>query len=177
MHESAFMLQQLLNYIPDMHHATNISSDLDKAGKYLLLAEQIKALLREESDSIANMSNFCAAINDAFSFHWIGIYRVVNEELVLGPFQGPVACTRIGYEKGVCGTAWAAEKTMLVPDVESFSGHIACSALSRSELVVPIRQGNKVIGVLDIDSTELNAFDKEDQKGVEILVNVLEASL
>ena len=135
----------------------------DRAGKYQELLPQLRGLLVGESDLIANLANTTAAIHQTFGFHWVGFYLVKDSELVLGPFQGPVACTRIGFGKGVCGTAWKENKTQLVPDVDLFPGHIACSSLSRSEIVVPVRnlQG-EVIAVLDVDSSLLNDFFKED---------------
>ncbi|HNR08359.1 MAG TPA: GAF domain-containing protein [Saprospiraceae bacterium] len=141
--------------------------------QYRALIPQIKALLEGEPDQIANMANVCAALKAQFEWLWIGFYLVRNEQLVLGPFQGPVACTRIGYGKGVCGTAWARGETVLVPDVEQFPGHIACSSLSRSEIVVPLLRDGRVHGVLDIDSIELDAFNKTDQRYLEEIVGLL----
>jgi GAF domain-containing protein len=160
-----------------MGESTEVPASLTKVETYRSLKEQITALLANEPDATANMANFCAAIHHVFKFHWTGIYRVVGGQLVLGPFQGPVACTRIGEGKGVCGTAWSENRTIRVKDVEAFPGHIACSPLSRSELVVPIRRNGTIIAVLDIDSTELDAFDEEDQIGIENLVTVLESHL
>jgi len=140
----------------------------DRAGKYLQLLPQLKALLSGESDLIANLANSAAAIHQAFGFHWVGFYLVKDSELVLGPFQGPVACTRIGFGKGVCGTAWKENETQLVPDVDLFPGHIACSSLSRSEIVVPLRNTKgEVIAVLDVDSSLLNDFSEEDRGHLE----------
>jgi GAF domain-containing protein len=140
----------------------------DRAGKYLQLLPQLKALLSGESDLIANLANTAAAIHQAFGFHWVGFYLVKESELVLGPFQGPVACTRIGFGKGVCGTAWKENETQLVPDVDLFPGHIACSSLSRSEIVVPLRNTKgEVIAVLDVDSSLLNDFSEEDREHLE----------
>jgi len=140
----------------------------DRAGKYLQLLPQLKALLSGESDLIANLANTAAAIHQAFGFHWVGFYLVKDSELVLGPFQGPVACTRIGFGKGVCGTAWKENETQLVPDVDLFPGHIACSSLSRSEIVVPLRNTKgEVIAVLDVDSSLLNDFSEEDRVHLE----------
>lgn len=141
--------------------------------QYRALIPQIKALLEGEPDQIANMANVCAALKAQFEWLWIGFYLVRNEQLVLGPFQGPVACTRIGYGKGVCGTAWARGETVLVPDVEQFPGHIACSSLSRSEIVVPLLRDGRVHGVLDIDSIELDAFNETDQRYLEEIVGLL----
>ena len=142
----------------------------DKQARYLQLRPQLEALLANETDQVALMANFCAALKETFDWFWIGFYMVRGKELVLGPFQGPIACTRIGYNKGVCGTAWATSKTQLVPDVEAFEGHIACSSLSKSELVVPIILNNEVWGVLDLDSMELGGFDLIDQLEIEKLV-------
>lgn len=129
---------------------------------YQLLLPQLKALTKDEEDDIANMANIAAALNEAFNFFWVGFYRVVNDKLVLGPFQGPVACTNISFGKGVCGTAWKEEKTIVVPDVDKFPGHIACSSLSRSEIVVPIFKNGSVVAVLDVDSENRDSFDNID---------------
>jgi GAF domain-containing protein len=145
-----------------------------KAEKYSLLTEQIRSLIEGETDGVAVMANICAAIHDAMGFWWTGFYRVKDEELVLGPFQGPVACMHIGYGKGVCGTAWKEKRTIIVPDVEQFPGHIACSSLSQSEIVVPIfSQNGEVTGVLDIDSKELATFDDTDQQYLERICKML----
>lgn len=143
--------------------------------QYQSLIPQIRALVEGESDQIANMANVCAALKTQFEWLWIGFYLVRNEELVLGPFQGPVACTRIGYGKGVCGTAWARAKTVLVPDVEKFPGHIACSSLSRSEIVVPLLKEGRVFAVLDIDSDEPDSFNEIDRSYLEEIVGLLKA--
>ena len=135
-----------------------------KAEQYQTLLPQIKALLEGEPDLIANLANISAALKEQFGWLWIGFYLVKNNELVLGPFQGPVACTRIKKGRGVCGTSWAEAKTMIVPDVEKFSGHIACSSLSRSEIVVPIILNDEVVAVLDADSEALNTYDETDQQ-------------
>ncbi|MBR0265259.1 MAG: GAF domain-containing protein [Prevotella sp.] len=141
---------------------------MTKIEKYQLLTEQIRALIEGETDSIAVMANVCAAIHEAMGFWWTGFYRVLNGELVLGPFQGPVACMHIGFGKGVCGTAWKEGRTIIVPDVEQFPGHIACSSLSRSEIVVPVfSKDGAVVAVLDIDSKELSTFDETDQTYLE----------
>jgi len=142
----------------------------DKLSRYTELRPQLEALIGSETDAVANMANFCAALKAAFGWFWIGFYVVREEQLVLGPFQGPIACTRIQYGKGVCGTAWAEQKSQLVADVEAFPGHIACSALSKSELVVPVFKDQKVWGVLDIDSTTLADFDQTDQVEIEKLM-------
>jgi GAF domain-containing protein len=142
----------------------------DKLSRYAELRPQLEALIGSETDAVANMANFCAALKAAFGWFWIGFYVVREEQLVLGPFQGPIACTRIQCGKGVCGTAWAEQKSQLVADVEAFPGHIACSALSKSELVVPVFKDQKVWGVLDIDSTTLADFDQTDQVEIEKLL-------
>lgn len=130
-----------------------------------------KAVTEGETDLIANMSNVAAILHREFGFWWTGFYRVIGKELVLGPFQGPVACVRIPYGKGVCGSAWQAGESIVVPDVEKFPGHIACSSESRSEIVVPISKGDRIVAVLDIDSRELGAFDKTDKKYLEQIVS------
>jgi GAF domain-containing protein len=135
-----------------------------KAEKYQELVPQLKALLLGEKDEIANLANFVAALKQTFGFFWVGFYMVKENELVLGPFQGPIACTRIKKGKGVCGTSWEKGKTMLVSDVDQFPGHIACSSLSKSEIVVPLFKNQEVIGVLDVDSDQLNDFDEVDEK-------------
>jgi len=137
---------------------------------YSNLLPQIKSLVENESDLIANMANIAACLKDTFHFWWVGFYRVIENELVLGPFQGPVACTRIKKGRGVCGTAWQEKQTIIVPDVDKFPGHIACSSLSRSEIVVPIFSDNEVVAVLDIDSEKLDCFDEVDKKWLEEMV-------
>ena len=144
-----------------------------KEEKYALLYKQIASLVEGESDPIANMANVAAMIHTTFSFWWTGFYRVVGEELVLGPFQGPLACSRIKYGRGVCGTAWKQQTTQVVPDVELFPGHIACSSLSSSEIVVPVWQGDEIVAVLDIDSEHLATFDEVDKKWLEKIVALL----
>lgn len=144
-----------------------------KAAKYETLYRQAKAVLESENDLTANMANLSAMIHREFGFWWTGFYRVCNEELVLGPFQGPIACTRIAYGKGVCGTAWKRQETIVVPDVEEFPGHIACSSESRSEIVVPVWRDDKVIAVLDIDSEKLGTFDETDKIWLEKIVSLL----
>lgn len=145
----------------------------NKTEQYTSLLPQIKGLLEGETDSIANMANVAAALKEQFGWLWTGFYIVKNEELVLGPFQGPVACTRIKKGRGVCGTSWAQAATLIVPDVEQFPGHIACSSLSRSEIVVPLIQNKEVVAILDVDSEELNAFDETDQRYLEEIVRLL----
>ena len=144
-----------------------------KQERYEALLPQIKAVIEDENDLIANMANVVAMLHETFGFWWTGFYRVVGEELVLGPFQGPMACTRIKKGRGVCGTAWQQEETQVVPDVDKFPGHIACSSLSRSEIVVPVKQGEDIIAVLDIDSAELNTFDHTDRHYLEEIVSML----
>lgn len=134
-----------------------------KEERYQALIPQIKALMSGETDAIANLGNCCAALKDVFGFFWVGFYLVKNEGLVLGPFQGPVACTRIAKGKGVCGACWASERSIIVPDVDAFPGHIACSSLSKSEIVIPLLHNGKVVAVLDVDSDELAAFDQTDE--------------
>lgn len=147
----------------------------EKRALYESLLPQLKSMLSGESDSIANMANVAAALQEAFHFLWVGFYRVVDDELVLGPFQGAIACTRIVFGKGVCGNAWEKEHTLIVDDVEAFPGHIACSAASRSEIVVPVFQGGHVIAVLDIDSESLASFDSTDKEYLEQIVELLSA--
>ncbi|MBQ1204654.1 MAG: GAF domain-containing protein [Alistipes sp.] len=144
-----------------------------KEARYALLYEQIKSLLAGETDPIARMANVAAMIHFTFHFFWTGFYRVVGDELVLGPFQGPLACMRIGYGRGVCGAAWREARTLVVPDVEQFPGHIACSSLSRSEIVVPIERNGVMLGVLDIDNEELATFDETDRVWLERIVALL----
>lgn len=146
---------------------------MNKIEQYELLYEQVKALINKESDIIANMANVAAIIHETFNFWWTGFYRVIDNELVLGPFQGPIACTRIAYGRGVCGTAWKEKKTIVVEDVHQFPGHIACSSASKSEIVVPIFKNNQVVAVLDIDSEKLATFDNIDKEWLEKLVELL----
>ena len=146
---------------------------MTKAEKYQLLLPQIEALVAGETDMIAKMANVSAALHETFGFWWTGFYRVENDELVLGPFQGPIACTRIKYGRGVCGTSWQREETVIVPNVHEFPGHIACSSASNSEIVVPVFHNDKVIAVLDIDSTEFGTFDETDKAYLEQIVGLL----
>lgn len=150
---------------------------MEKIEKYKLLYEQVKALIQTEKDEIANMSNIAAIIHETFKFWWTGFYRVINNELVLGPFQGPIACTRIGYGKGVCGTAWKEGKTIVVDDVHEFPGHIACSSASKSEIVVPIFKDNQVVAVLDIDSEKFATFDNIDKEWLEKIIDLVQPSI
>lgn len=140
---------------------------------YENLFPQIEALVQDEDDVIANMANISACLYETFHFWWVGFYRVAGNELVLGPFQGPVACTRIAKGRGVCGTTWQRGHTIIVPDVEKFPGHIACSSASRSEIVVPVHSGNGIVAVLDIDSEQLSTFDHTDQLWLERIVALL----
>ena len=149
----------------------NLSKTLSKEGKYEELIPQLKALITGEEDVIANLANVSAGLKEAFGFLWVGFYLVKNNELGLGPFQGPVACTRIRKGKGVCGVSWDKAETVIVPDVEKFNGHITCSSLSKSEIVIPILKNKEVIAVLDVDSSELNTFDEIDNKYLSSLLN------
>ncbi|MDX5338827.1 MAG: GAF domain-containing protein [Cyclobacteriaceae bacterium] len=148
-----------------------------KAEKYEAALPQIEALITGESDLYANLSNIAAALREVFGFFWVGFYLVKGDQLVLGPFQGPIACTRINFGKGVCGTAWKEKQTQLVPDVEAFPGHIACSSASKSEIVVPVFKGEEVAMVLDVDSDVLDDFDQTDQEYLEKLMGVLGKTL
>ena len=145
----------------------------DKTSEYQSIIPQIKALTEGEPDLTANLANTVAALKEQFGWFWVGFYLVKNDELVLGPFQGPVACTRIRKGRGVCGSSWAEAQTLIVPDVEAFPGHIACSSLSKSEIVVPVIRNNEVIGVLDVDSEHLNHFDETDRQYLEEIVAAL----
>lgn len=140
---------------------------MSKEETYQSLLPQIEAIVSGETDVIANMANISALLHGAFGFWWTGFYRVADKELVLGPYQGPVACTRIPYGRGVCGTSWEQDKTVIVPNVHEFAGHIACSGASKSEIVVPVRRDGKITAVLDIDSAEYNTFDDIDRQYLE----------
>lgn len=152
---------------------TLIIAEGDKQQKYELLYRQIEAVVSGEKDTIANMANIATMIHSTFGFWWTGFYRVTDNELVLGPFQGPVACTRIGRGKGVCGTSWSEQRTIIVDDVDAFPGHIACSSESRSEIVVPIWRNDNIIAVLDIDSSTLATFDSTDQEWLERIARLV----
>lgn len=152
----------------DLNIATGAKHD-----QYRSLILQVSALLSGETDEIANMANVCAALKEQFNFFWVGFYMIKDNELVLGPFQGPVACTRIQKGKGVCGSAWEQAKTLIVPDVDAFPGHIACSSASRSEIVIPIIRNELVIGVLDVDSSELNSFDESDSVNLSAILELI----
>jgi GAF domain-containing protein len=151
-----------------------ISSSTNKEERYATLVPQIQALVTGESDLIANLSNIAAALKQSMNFFWVGFYIVKNDQLVLGPFQGPIACTRINFGKGVCGASWKEKKTILVPDVELFPGHIACSSASKSEIVLPAFKNDEVFLVLDVDSDALNDFDETDRKWLEELMRTIE---
>ena len=145
-----------------------------RADQYANLYPQIQSLLAGETDLYANLANIAAAIHDIFGFFWVGFYLVKGDELVLGPFQGPVACTRIPFHKGVCGYAYTERKTVVVPNVDEFPGHIACASASKSEIVIPVFHNNQVILVLDVDSDSLNDFTEEDQIGLEKIMGIIE---
>lgn len=145
-----------------------------KEEEYQSITMQVQGLIDGEPDLIANLANIVAALKEQFGWLWVGFYLVKNEELVLAPFQGPVACTRIKKGRGVCGTAWANAETLIVPDVEKFPGHIACSSLSKSEIVVPVIKNNEVVAVLDVDSEYLNYFDETDKKFLEEIISLIE---
>jgi L-methionine (R)-S-oxide reductase len=150
------------------------ASNLSRHQRYQELIPQVQALVVGESDLIANLANIAAALHETFRFLWVGFYLVQQDTLVLGPFQGPVACTRIAKGKGVCGTAWMEKRNILVPDVEQFPGHIACSSLSRSEIVLPAFRDGEVFLVLDVDSEELNHFSEEDEKALQEIIRIIE---
>ena len=150
-----------------------ISTNLNKESQYISLIPQIKALITGEDDMIANLANIAAALKEQFAWFWVGFYLVKGDELVLGPFQGPVACTRIKKGKGVCGASWQKDETLIVPDVDQFPGHIACASASRSEIVLPLHKGQEVIGVLDVDSEYLSHFDEVDAKYLKEIINLI----
>ena len=152
--------------------ATNFVN-MTKSDKYQELYKMIESVISGESDQIANMANTAALLHEAFGFWWTGFYIIKDEELVLGPFQGPVACTRIGFGKGVCGSSWERRETIVVPDVHQFPGHIACSSLSQSEIVVPMFHNGEIYAVLDIDSKDLATFDEVDKEWLEKIVTLL----
>lgn len=156
-----------------MAEELKIATGLSKAEKYQALLPQVQALTADETDMIANLANVAAALKQTFDFLWVGFYLIKGNELVLGPFQGPIACTRIQKGKGVCGTSWERGKTIIVPDVEAFPGHIACSSDSKSEIVVPMKRSGSIIGVLDIDSEGHESFDEVDQAWLERVVELV----
>ncbi len=159
-----------------MADTLHILQHADKEQQYINLLPQLASLVENEPDIIANCSNISAALKESFHFFWVGFYRVVNQVLVLGPFQGPIACTRIAYGKGVCGKAWQHAVSIIVPDVDQFPGHIACNSLSKSEIVIPMIIRQQVVGVLDIDSLLLNDFDDIDQLYLQKVVDLLSPS-
>ncbi len=154
-----------------------ISQSTRKRDRYQTLIPQLNALVTGEVDFIANLANISAALKQTMNFYWVGFYLVKGNELVLGPFQGPIACTRIALGKGVCGTSWKEKKTILVPNVDEFPGHIACSSASRSEIVLPAQKNGEVVLVLDVDSDKLNDFDAEDEAGLRQVINIVEQLL
>jgi L-methionine (R)-S-oxide reductase len=154
-----------------------IAPSTDKAERYETLVPQIEALVAGEKDLVANLSNIAAALRQTLDFFWVGFYLVKDNQLVLGPFQGPIACTRIDFGKGVCGASWKEQKTILVPNVDEFPGHIACSSASKSEIVLPAFKDGKVALVLDVDSDKLNDFDQVDQRALEQVMRVVEKLL
>lgn len=161
-----------------MSGAISINPTLSKIEKYLLLEQQVKALIYGEEDLIANLSNIMSALKYGMNYFWVGIYKVAENQLILGPFQGPVACTRILKGRGVCGACWQRNQTIIVGNVDEFPGHIACSSDTKSEIVLPVRnKDGEVAFVLDIDSTNLNDFNAEDQKGLKKIVTIIESIL
>jgi GAF domain-containing protein len=160
-----------------MAEGVQFSKTASREGVFSEIVPQIEALVTGESDLVANLANVAAVLKEAFNFFWVGFYIAKNGELVLGPFQGPVACTRIAFDKGVCGHAYSTRQTVIVPNVDEFPGHIACSSASRSEIVVPIFQGGKVFGLLDVDSDKMDDFSAVDKRGLEEIVKVIERSI
>ncbi len=161
-----------------MSGSISINPNLPNTERYLLLEEQVKALVYGEEDLIANLSNIMSALKYGMNYFWVGIYKVADDQLVLGPFQGPVACTRILKGRGVCGASWEKNQTIIVGNVDEFPGHIACSSATKSEIVLPVRnKEGEVAFVLDIDSASLNDFSAEDQKGLEKIVTIIESIL
>ncbi|TNF30116.1 MAG: GAF domain-containing protein [Bacteroidetes bacterium] len=156
-----------------MAEELKVTTSANRAAKYAELLPQLEALVVAEPSLIANLANTAAALRQTFGFFWVGFYLVHGEELVLGPFQGDIACTRISFGKGVCGTSWKEQKTIIVPDVDAFPGHIACSSASRSEIVVPIFSDGRVVGVLDVDSDHLDDFNEDDKRGLEHIAELL----
>ena len=160
-----------------MNHDINIPDNLRKEEKYSVLRDALASLISDETDITAILSNVSAAIQETFNFLWVGFYLVKDKELVLGPFQGPVACFRIKFGQGVCGTSWKNNKSIIVPDVDKFPGHIACSSKSKSEIVIPIMKKNTVFGVLDIDSEEYSTFSEVDEKHLKEIIKIVEKKL
>lgn len=157
-----------------MAELLHIAQTPNKKERYDTLIPQIEALVSGETDLVANLSNIAAALRQTMNFFWVGFYLVKGDQLVLGPFQGPIACTRIDFGRGVCGTCWKEQRVILVPDVEQFPGHIACSSDSKSEIVLPVMKGNSVVMVLDVDSDRLNDFDASDEAGLKAIVRIIE---
>lgn len=157
-----------------MAEQLHIAQSLNKKERYEVLIPQIEALVTGETDLVANLSNIAAALRQTMNFFWVGFYLVKNNQLVLGPFQGPIACTRIDFGRGVCGACWKEQRVILVPDVEQFPGHIACSSDSKSEIVLPVMHDGKVAMVLDVDSDRLNDFDASDEEGLRAIVRIIE---
>jgi L-methionine (R)-S-oxide reductase len=157
-----------------MAESIAFSKSADRTIIYAELAPQVEALLSGETDTIANLANVAAVLKEAFGFFWVGFYIAKDGELVLGPFQGPLACTRIAFDKGVCGHAYSTRETVIVPDVEEFPGHIACSSAAQSEIVVPIFSGESVVAVLDVDSDRLADFSEADSAGLNVIVRIIE---
>jgi L-methionine (R)-S-oxide reductase len=168
-----YLVSKQHRYFCSMAEDLNITASTGKIEQYRSLIPQIEALLYGEPDLVANLANICAALKEQFKWFWVGFYLVKTDELVLGPFQGPVACTRIALGKGVCGAAWQREKTLIVADVDAFPGHIACSSLSRSEIVIPAFADERVVAVLDVDSEVLDNFDETDAQYLEQIVNLV----
>lgn len=157
-----------------MAESIAFSKSADRATVYAELVPQVEALLSGETDTIANLANVAAVLKEAFGFFWVGFYIAKDGELVLGPFQGPLACTRIAFDKGVCGHAYSTRETVIVPDVDAFPGHIACSSAARSEIVVPIFSGEQAVAVLDVDSDRLADFSEADSAGLNVIVRLIE---
>ncbi|HCA60050.1 MAG TPA: GAF domain-containing protein [Blastocatellia bacterium] len=157
-----------------MAESIAFSKSADRATVYAELVPQVEALLSGETDTIANLANVAAVLKEAFGFFWVGFYIAKDGELVLGPFQGPLACTRIAFDKGVCGHAYSTRETVIVPDVDAFPGHIACSSAARSEIVVPIFSGEQAVAVLDVDSDRLADFSEADSAGLNAIVRIIE---
>jgi len=151
-----------------------VATTSDKKERYATLLPQLREFMRDEPDLIANLSNVSAALKQTMNFFWVGFYLVKGDQLVLGPFQGPIACTRIGFGKGVCGTSWKEKRIIVVPNVEEFPGHIACSSAARSEIVLPALVNNEVKLVLDVDSDELNNFDETDERALSEVIHLIE---
>ena len=160
-----------------MAEQLNIAESTDKHERYAVLLPQVEALVYGETDLVANLSNVAAALKQTMHFFWVGFYMVRKDQLVLGPFQGPIACTRIDFGKGVCGTCWKEKRVIVVPDVEQFPGHIACSSDSKSEIVLPIMKDGEVVMVLDVDSDKPDDFNSMDEAGLNAIVRILEKIL